>query len=110
MEKETTNFSSKSDYVFKKLFGTEENKAIFLCFLNTFLENESGKITDVKHLDIKKYDNGPHDKDIIISLLCTNEKDEEFFVSLNRQMLNELFGLEIKSIRNLTTGEVIKFD
>lgn len=99
-----------SDYVFKKLFGTEENKTILLGFLNAFLENESGKIKDVKHLDIKRYDYGPDDRDLIISLLCTNEKDEQFFVSLNRQTISDLFGLEIKRIRNLTTGEEIKFD
>ena len=110
MEKETTNFGQISDYVFKKLFGTEENKNILLSFLNTFIENKSGTITDVKHLDIKRYEYGPFDNDIVISLLCTNEKNEQFYISLNRQMISELFGLEIKRIRNLRTGEEIRFD
>ncbi len=110
MEKETTSFGQISDYVFKKLFGTEENKNILMGFLNAFLENESGRITDVKHLDIQRYEYGPFDNDIVISLLCTNEKDEQFFVLLNRLMISELFGLEIKRIRNLRTGEEIRFD
>lgn len=45
-----------TDYGFKKLFGTKENKDFLISFLNALLEGKENTITDVNYTDLEELD------------------------------------------------------
>lgn len=78
--------SPKVDFVFKLLFGTDENKSILIAFLNALLVEEQ-KIVDVtfKNTDLKKL--SEEDKYGILDVLATTEVGT--LINIEIQVRNE---------------------
>lgn len=72
-----------TDFGFKKVFGSEENKDILLDFLNTLLADKQ-VITDLKFLNTERLGNSILDRKAIFDLYCENDKGEKFIVELQR--------------------------
>lgn len=72
-----------TDFGFKKIFGSEENKDILLDFLNTLLA-EKQTIIDLKFLNTERLGNSILDRKAIFDLYCENDKGEKFIVELQR--------------------------
>ncbi len=72
-----------TDFGFKKLFGTEENKDLLLDFLNTLLP-EKQTITDIQYLNSERLGNTILERRAIYDLLCENDQGEKFIVELQR--------------------------
>src|SRR3546814_871565 len=69
-----------SDEGFLQIFGNEANKVVVIDFLNTILEGLE-VICDLQHLPVGSHSlNG----EILLDLLCTDEKGEHFLVHLQR--------------------------
>ena len=72
-----------TDFGFKKIFGSEENKDILLDFLNTLLADKQ-TITDLKFLNSERLGNSILERKAIFDLYCENDKGEKFIVELQR--------------------------
>lgn len=72
-----------TDFGFKKIFGSEENKDILLDFLNTFLADKQ-TIIDLQYLNTERLGNNILERKAIFDLYCENDKGEKFIVELQR--------------------------
>ena len=72
-----------TDFGFKWLFGTEENKALLIGFLNDLLELEH-KIVDVEYRNLEKLGLSVSDRKAIFDIFCIDEKNNNFIVELQR--------------------------
>jgi len=72
-----------TDFGFKWLFGTEENKALLISFLNDLLDIED-KIIDIEYRNLKKLGLNIIDRKAIFDVFCTDEKNNHFIVELQR--------------------------
>jgi hypothetical protein len=67
-----------TDFGFKKLFGTEPNKALLIDFLNTILPNQ--KIKDLTYGAGERQGLTEIDRKAVFDLYCTGENGERFIV------------------------------
>jgi len=72
-----------TDFGFKKIFGSEENKDILLDFLNTLLFDKQN-IIELTYLNTERLGNSILDRKAIFDLYCKNDKGEQFIVELQR--------------------------
>jgi len=72
-----------TDFGFKKIFGSEENKDILLDFLNTLLP-EVQTITHLEYRNSERLGNSLLERRAIYDLYCENDKGEKFIVELQR--------------------------
>lgn len=72
-----------TDFGFKKIFGSEENKDILLDFLNTLLADKQ-TIIDIKFLNSELLGSSIMERKAIFDLYCENNKGEKFIVELQR--------------------------
>ncbi len=72
-----------TDFGFKKIFGSEENKDILLDFLNTLLADKQ-RITDLKFMNSELLGGSIMERKAIFDLYCENDKGEKFIVELQR--------------------------
>jgi len=72
-----------TDFGFKKIFGSEENKDILLDFLNTLLADKQ-QITNIKFLNTELLGGNILERKAIFDLYCENDKGEKFIVELQR--------------------------
>ncbi len=72
-----------TDFGFKKLFGTEANKALLMDFLNELLADK-GKITSLTFIKTEQLGATEPDRKAIFDLYCLNEKGERFIVELQK--------------------------
>ncbi len=72
-----------TDFGFKWLFGTEQNKDLLISFLNDLLEIEH-KIIDVEYRNLEKLGLNIIDRKAIFDIYCTDEKKNNFIVELQR--------------------------
>jgi len=72
-----------TDFGFKKIFGSEENKDILLDFLNTLLADKQ-QIIDLKFLNSELLGGNIMERKAIFDLYCENDKGEQFIVELQR--------------------------
>ncbi len=72
-----------TDFGFKWLFGTEENKALLISFLNDLLDIED-KIIDVEYRNLEKLGLNIIDRKAVFDVFCTDEKNNNFIVELQR--------------------------
>ncbi len=72
-----------TDFGFKKIFGSEENKDILLDFLNTLLADKR-TITDLQFLNTERLGSNILERKAIFDLYCENDKGEKFIVELQR--------------------------
>jgi len=73
-----------TDFGFKKIFGSEENKDILLDFLNTFLADKQ-RITNLQFLNTELLGGSIMERKAIFDLYCENDKGEQFIVELQLQ-------------------------
>ena len=72
-----------TDFGFKKIFGSEENKDILIDFLETLLP-EKGKIKKLKFMKTEHLGNTQEDRKAIFDLYCENDRKEKFIVELQK--------------------------
>ena len=72
-----------TDFGFKWIFGTEENKELLISFLNDVLELED-KIVDIEYRNPEKLGLNIYDRKSIYDILCYDEKKNNFIVELQR--------------------------
>ena len=72
-----------TDFGFKHIFGKEENKHLLISFLNDLLDIED-KIIDVEYRNLEKLGLSIIDRRAIFDIFCTDEKNNNFIVELQR--------------------------
>lgn len=72
-----------TDFGFKWIFGTEEHKGLLISFLNDLLDIEH-KIVDIKYRNLEKLGLNIVDRRAVFDIYCTDEKDNNFIVELQR--------------------------
>ena len=72
-----------TDFGFKKIFGNEKHKSILINFLNDLLDIED-KIVSIEYRNLEKLGLNPIDRRAIFDIYCTDEKDNNFIVELQR--------------------------
>ena len=73
----------KNDYAFKKIFGTEKNKAILIHFLNDMLGFEGDKkIAEVRFLKPPQDPEIAYKKQSIVDVLCSDEEGSQYIVEM----------------------------
>ncbi|MFM2266566.1 MAG: hypothetical protein RL757_6, partial [Bacteroidota bacterium] len=77
-----------TDFGFKKLFGTEPNKALLINFLNEVILPEQRKITDLTYKKNDHLGATEFDRKAIFDLYCVGENDERFIVEMQKAKQN----------------------
>ena len=72
-----------TDFGFKHIFGTEENKRFLISFLNDLL-NLDDKIIDITYRNLEKLGLSILDRKAIFDVYCTDTKGDNFIVELQR--------------------------
>ncbi len=72
-----------TDFGFKHIFGTEENKSVLISFLNDLLDIEY-KIVDITYRNLEKLGLNILDRKAIFDIYCTDERGDNFIVELQR--------------------------
>ena len=72
-----------TDFGFKRIFGTEENKHFLISFLNDLLDIND-KIVDIEYRNLEKLGLSILDRRAIFDVYCTDEKNNRFIVELQR--------------------------
>ena len=73
-----------TDFGFKKLFGTEENKALLIDFLNQLLGKQEGRIADLHFLSNEQLGRSPLERRAVYDIFCRNEAGEYFIVEMQK--------------------------
>ena len=73
-----------TDFGFKKIFSEEANKELLIDFLNSLLEEEKGKITQITYLKTEKLGMSQLDRKAIYDIYCESETGEKFIVELQK--------------------------
>lgn len=76
-----------TDFGFKKLFGTEPNKALLIDFLNQILP-KNHKIKDLTYASNEKLGHTQIDRKAIFDLFCIGEQGERFIVEMQKAKQN----------------------
>jgi predicted transposase/invertase (TIGR01784 family) len=72
-----------TDFGFKHIFGTEENKHFLISFLNDLLDIED-KIINLEYRNLEKLGLNIVDRRAVFDVYCTDEKNNNFIVELQR--------------------------
>ena len=72
-----------TDFGFKHIFGKEENKHLLISFLNDLLDIKD-KIVDIEYRNLEKLGLSIIDRRAIFDVYCTDEKNSNFIVELQR--------------------------
>ena len=75
-----------TDFGFKKLFGSEPNKALLIDFLNQILPNK--KIKDLSYASTEQLGQTLIDRKAIFDLYCIGENGERFIVEMQKAKQN----------------------
>ncbi|MCK5917897.1 MAG: PD-(D/E)XK nuclease family transposase [Cocleimonas sp.] len=72
-----------TDFGFKHIFGTEENKRFLISFLNDLLDIED-KIVDLEYRNLEKLGLNIVDRRAVFDVYCTDTSNNNFIVELQR--------------------------
>ncbi len=72
-----------TDFGFKRIFGSEENKRFLISFLNDLLEIEH-KIVDIEYRNLEQLGLNVVDRKAVYDVYCIDEKNNSFIVELQR--------------------------
>lgn len=72
-----------TDFGFKRIFGTYENRKFLISFLNDLLDIED-KIVSIEYKNLEKLGCLSSDRKTIYDIYCTDEKNNNFIVELQR--------------------------
>jgi predicted transposase/invertase (TIGR01784 family) len=76
-----------TDFGFKRLFGTELNKALLIDFLNVILPSHH-QVKDLTFRNTENLGNTPFDRKAIFDLYCESESGEKFIVEMQKAKHN----------------------
>ena len=76
-----------TDFGFKRIFGTEPNKALLMDFLNTLLP-DCHHIQDLTFKNTEKLGNTPVDRKAIFDIYCQGKTGERFIVEVQKAKQN----------------------
>ena len=80
-----TYIDIKSDWGFKKIFGTDENKQNLINFLNAFFAEEGiDQISDVTFTNKESQGDFPDERTILFDVICETEKGDRFIVEMQK--------------------------
>jgi predicted transposase/invertase (TIGR01784 family) len=73
-----------TDFAFKKIFATEENKALLIAFLNETVPPRETKeaIVDVQYLPTEQLGNIEEDRKAIFDIYCTDAKGKRYIIEM----------------------------
>lgn len=88
-----TFMNLKTDFAFKRLFGTEQFKHILIKFLNILFKRDGIHVDDVVYHDKEVLPPDPNGKRIVYDVYCTSIKDhgEEHFIVEMQQVYHSNF-------------------
>ena len=96
----------KTDFVFKRIFGTVEHKALLIALLNHMLELVGERrIVDVQHLSGEQHVGIPELKLSIVDVKCTDASGRRFVVEM--QVL-KVEGFEKRVVYNASKAYVMQ--
>jgi predicted transposase/invertase (TIGR01784 family) len=76
-----------TDFGFKRIFGTELNKALLIDFLNVILPSQH-KVQDLTYRNTENLGNTPIDRKAIFDLYCQSESGDRFIVEMQKAKHN----------------------
>ena len=76
-----------TDFGFKRLFGTEPNKALLIDFLNVILPKRH-TISDLSYRNSEHIGNTALDRKAIFDIYCKSESGERFIVEIQKARQN----------------------
>jgi predicted transposase/invertase (TIGR01784 family) len=85
--KEERYINPLTDFGFKRLFGTEPNKALLIDFLNVVLP-ERHRIEDLTYGNSETVGNTPLDRKAIFDIYCQTSGDDRFIVEIQKAKQN----------------------
>jgi predicted transposase/invertase (TIGR01784 family) len=96
----------KTDFVFKRIFGTEERKPLLIALLNHLLELEGEhRILDLQHLSLEQHVAVPELKLSIVDVKCTEVSGRRFVVEMQ---LAKVQGIEKRIVYNASKAYVMQ--
>ena len=81
---ERKNIHLLTDFGFKRIFGTEEHKKNLIRFLNAFLKEHTGTITDITYLPTEQLGVVEDEKRLVFDVFCSTQKDDHIIVEMQR--------------------------
>jgi predicted transposase/invertase (TIGR01784 family) len=96
----------KTDFVFKRIFGTVERKPLLIALLNHLLELEGEhRILDVEHLSLEQHVAVPELKLSIVDVKCTEASGRRFVVEMQ---VAKVEGIEKRIVYNASKAYVMQ--
>jgi predicted transposase/invertase (TIGR01784 family) len=96
----------KTDFVFKRIFGTIERKPLLIALLNDLLELEGEhRVLDVEHLSLEQHVAVPELKLSIVDVKCTEASGRRFVVEMQ---VAKVEGLEKRIVYNASKAYVMQ--
>lgn len=71
-----------TDYGFKKLFGTEENKELLISFLNAIIFDKDGVITSLSYKSIEQLGDNKDRRNCYFDVYCETQDGSDFIVEM----------------------------
>lgn len=73
-----------TDFGFKRMFGTEQNKDLLMDYLNCCIGKTEGIITDIQYLPQEQLGEFPNEKRMIFDIHCANQNKEHFLLEMQK--------------------------
>ena len=78
-----------TDFTFKHIFASEENKQFLQDFINTFIGADIGEIVYIELLPTEKYGTDPNQRRVVYDAFCRDDTGRQFLVEMQcAQQLN----------------------
>lgn len=84
MKNDMIFFDPLSDFGFKRIFASENNKDLLIDFLNASISDEVGVITDISFLQTEQFGERPEEKRVIFDIYCENQNGDRFIIEMQR--------------------------
>ena len=109
MESNPRNINPFTDFGFKKLFGDESVKDLLLDFLNSLLENETGRIIELEYSQNENQGMSKEDRRVVFDIYCKTQKGERIIVEMQkffqinyreRSLYYSTFAIQEQAVKN----------
>ena len=99
-----------TDFGFKRIFGSEENKDILISFLNACLSGLSEPITELEFLPTEQLGMRPSEKRVVFDLYCKSQCGEHFIIELQRSPQHFYADRSISYVSRIISRELRRGD